>query len=304
MPVAPAISTRERHRMQIERAVRLAERQFGRIARRQLLAIGLSKGRIDTWLRQGRLRRLLPGVYALGHAAGGVEAQLSTALLSAGAGSALSRQTALWWRGLLNHRPPLIHVDAPGAGRSRGSVSVHHPSLVDAELYRGLPTVRTPTAIALSAARLDYTTLRKLLAQAEFRDQLDLHELSSSLGRGIPGTRVLRQAIAAHIPQLARTANDFEDDFLFLIERFSLPLPEVNVQVGPYRPDALWRDHRVIVELDGKDAHTKPGQVARDHDRDLALRAMGYTVIRYTWAQVNFQPSEVASDLRRLLGFA
>lgn len=302
MRVSSAIGTPERHRLQTERAVRLAELQFGRIARRQLLAIGLSKGRIATWLRQGRLRRLLPGVYALGHAAGGEEARLSAALLYAGAGSALSRDTALWWRGLLEaHRPP-IHIDAPGSHRSRRLITVHHPARIEAEPVRGLPVVLTPTAITASASELGFRTLRKVLSRAEFRGELDLGKLSSSLGKGVEGSVALRRAIVAHMPQLAHTENEFEDDFLFLIERFALPLPEVNVRVGRFRPDALWRDRRLIVELDGRDAHTKPAQVARDHDRDLKLRAMGYTVVRYTWAQVNFQAASVAADLRRLLG--
>lgn len=60
----------------------------------------------------------------------------------------------------------------------------------------------------------------------------------------------------------------------------------------------LWRDLRLIVELDGKDAHTKPAQVARDRERDLVFRSSGYTVIRYTWAQVHFEPRAVAGDLR------
>lgn len=42
-------------------------------------------------------------------------------------------------------------------------------------------------------------------------------------------------------------------------------------------------------------------QLNRDHRRDLALRAAGYIVVRYTEAQVREQPEDVAVDLRRLL---
>ena len=112
----------------------------------------------------------------------------------------------------------------------------------------------------------------------------------------------MRAALDAHMPQLARTQNDFEADFLFLLERFRLPLPEVNVRVGPFKPDMLWHDRRLIVELDGREAHTSPAQVARYHDRDMKLRAMGYVVVRYTWAQIRFEPEAVADDLRGRLG--
>lgn len=152
-----------------------------------------------------------------------------------------------------------------------------------------------------SADSLSRNALRKALARAEFRGLLELEDVSQAAGRGRAGSSCLRAALARHMPQLARTENDFEAEFLFLVERFGLPLPEVNVPVGRFRPDMLWREHRLIVELDGKDAHTKPAQVARDHDRDLKLRAMGYTAVRYTWAQVHFEQASVAADLRRLL---
>ena len=30
----------------------------------------------------------------------------------------------------------------------------------------------------------------------------------------------------------------------------------------------------------------------------MKLRAMGYVVVRYTWAQIRFEPEAVAEDLR------
>ena len=43
--------------------------------------------------------------------------------------------------------------------------------------------------------------------------------------------------------------------------------------------------------------------MSRDRQRELALRQMGFQVIRYTWDQVTRRPDEVIADLRRLLGF-
>jgi len=70
--------------------------------------------------------------------------------------------------------------------------------------------------------------------------------------------------------------------------------------VGGMTVDCLWPEEWVIVELDGGPAHGGPAAMKRDRERDLALRGMGYTVVRYTWEQVTERPAEVAADLRAL----
>lgn len=75
----------------------------------------------------------------------------------------------------------------------------------------------------------------------------------------------------------------------------------MNVLVGIYKVDALWRKERVIVEADGGDGHATRAQMERDRERDLVLRASGYRVRRYTWRQVRTKRATVAADLRRAL---
>ena len=60
----------------------------------------------------------------------------------------------------------------------------------------------------------------------------------------------------------------------------------------------LWASHRLIVELDGKDAHHTPAQLQADAARQAHLVALGYTVIRFTWAEVRFEPERVAARVR------
>ena len=78
-------------------------------------------------------------------------------------------------------------------------------------------------------------------------------------------------------------------------------IPKVNAKIGRVRVDALWRDQAVVVELDGASAHGGWTAIKRDRDREMALRAKGLRVVRYTWDQVTDRPDEVAADLRRLL---
>ena len=65
--------------------------------------------------------------------------------------------------------------------------------------------------------------------------------------------------------------------------------------------DAFWPEHRVIVELDSVIAHSSPARRLIDRERDLHLRRLGYTVLRYTWHQVHSTPEAVAADLRATL---
>ena len=67
---------------------------------------------------------------------------------------------------------------------------------------------------------------------------------------------------------------------MLLCERYGLPIPEPNVWIGPYRVDAIWRDERVIVELDSKAAHSSPHAALLTDRRDLFLRRLGYLVRR------------------------
>ena len=100
---------------------------------------------------------------------------------------------------------------------------------------------------------------------------------------------------------LAHTRNELEERFLGLCETSALPLPEMNVEIGPFTVDALFHEQRLIVELDGGAAHGRPAAVVRDRNRELYLRERGYRVIRYSWLQVFENAERVAADLRRAL---
>jgi very-short-patch-repair endonuclease len=104
------------------------------------------------------------------------------------------------------------------------------------------------------------------------------------------------------MPELAETLSHLEECFLELCESEGLRLPEVNARVGRMRVDALWRDARLAVELDGSAAHGGWAAINRDRQRELALRAEGFRVVRYTWNQVARTPDDVVTDLKRLLG--
>jgi very-short-patch-repair endonuclease len=128
-----------------------------------------------------------------------------------------------------------------------------------------------------------------------------MREAEAALKRGRPGSKALRAALRSHMPQLARTLSVLEQRFLELCESAGLPLPEINARVGRMRVDAIWRNQMLAVELDGVAAHGGPAAMKRDRRRELAVRAEGFRVVRYSWDQVTRLSGDVAADLRRLL---
>jgi hypothetical protein len=298
IPSAPGIRGRER----AERLVRLAESQSGVISRAQLLTLGFSDSAISRWAAANRIHRLYPTVYALGHRVIGDEGRLRAALMYVGAPAVLSHSTAASWWGLLEGRPGPIHVTTDNGVGPKNGLVVHRPRRIEATSHRGLPVTPVPRTLLDIAPMVSFARLRRALAEVEYQRLADLDEVAAVLGRGRPGSKALKRALAMHRPELARTLSVLEERFLALCERYGIPLPEVNVTVSGLMVDALWRDQRVVVELDGRAAHSTSAAIERDRSRDLTLRAAGLAVHRYTWEQVTRQAELVASDLRTALG--
>src|SRR5512144_905660 len=102
MPTESAFTPSQRGQMQIRgpwgRVVEVAERQHGVVARWQLVEAGVGSNAVDNCLRSGRLHRLHPGVYAVGHRVVSREGRWMAAVLACGDGAVLSHRSAaaLW----------------------------------------------------------------------------------------------------------------------------------------------------------------------------------------------------------------
>jgi very-short-patch-repair endonuclease len=148
---------------------------------------------------------------------------------------------------------------------------------------------------------MPFEDVRYVLAEADYQRLIDLDELRAVAGRGKSGSKALCQALAVHWPDLARTDSPLEREFLFLVETGELPRPQVNVKVCGFKVDCFWPQHKLAVELDGGQGHGTDRQVARDHGRDLTLRAAGIVVRRYARRQVRWEGDRVLADLRHTI---
>ena len=84
-----------------------------------------------------------------------------------------------------------------------------------------------------------------------------------------------------------------------------LPRPDFNPDLFVagrwYQVDCLWRAERVIVELDGRAAHSTAISFETDRARDRAMQAAGWQVVRVTWRQLHEDAEALARDLHRIL---
>lgn len=93
------------------------------------------------------------------------------------------------------------------------------------------------------------------------------------------------------------TRSDLERDFLRICRAGGLPRPEVNVKVGRWTVDFLWRAERLAVEVDSYRYHQGRIAFQDDHARDLDLRQAGLRVRRFDEAQIGAQAELVLADL-------
>jgi very-short-patch-repair endonuclease len=279
----------------------VANRQWGRVTWAQIRELGIDRARVSYWLKQGYLHRRLPGVYAVGHNSGSVEADLAAALLYAGPGAMLSHATAAWWLGLLDEPPRVIHVTTPRQCRSQPGVRVHERRKLKRTWHERLPVTTLPQTLLDLASQASLRIVRRALAKADYAQILDVAAIQAHLGPGRPGTPKLRQALRDHEPRLARTKSQNEILLLEICESAGLPMPETNVYIAGWEVDALWREQRIAVEIDGPGNHRSPAQVRRDRRKEHALRQHGLTPIRYSDEQLSESRSDVIAELTQLL---
>lgn len=114
---------------------------------------------------------------------------------------------------------------------------------------------------------------------------------------GVPLLRALLQRSAG--PALTRS--EAEDRFLRLVRKARLAEPDTNVRIAKAEVDFLWRDARLVVEVDGFAYHSSPDAFERDRRRDAILTAAGYRVLRTTWRQIVDEPEAVIARVAQAL---
>ena len=267
----------------------LAERQFGCVAWRQLRRREVAKAVISRALAAERLHLIYDGVYSVvPPALMTVEAWHAAAILAGGQDACLCAESAGWWAGVIEDRPPQIHVRVTSDLLEPEGVVFHRISLREGErgTLRGMP-ITAPARIPLDvAARMSLWELKGVLAELEFHHDIHPDQVAATLRRGYPGAKKLRQAIAEHTPELALTRSKLEAMVVRFAADRGFVLPSFNARTGSATVDAIYHDLGIVFEFDGVKGHSGERRILRDHRRDLHRRADGLLPVRYHYTQL------------------
>lgn len=290
----------------------LAEQQHGVVARRQVVSLGFGSDAIAYRIAVGRFHVVFSGVYAVGHAAIGPNGRWMAAVLASGEGAVLSHRSAACLWGLRIEAPTPDDVTISRLTGSIHGLRRHRSVLLPDELavLDGIPVTcvaRTLVDIAAGAAPWEF---ERAVREAEFLrlPQAPSLEEVYERRRGRRGAKLVR----ATLESLSRlpggtSRSGLEDRFLRFVRRVGLPAPESNVLLRfegtTYEADCVWREQRVVAELDGHQAHGTRSAFEEDRERDRRLQAQGWRVVRITWRHLS-QPESLARDLRGLLALA
>jgi very-short-patch-repair endonuclease len=265
--------------------------------------LGIHAQAIKYRIKRGRLHPTAwRSVYAVGRPELSRRGVLMAAVLVGGRGALLSHASAaeLWAIRTLRSSPIEVSIPASRTCRHAGLVAHRRKLTSDAvTIEDGIP-VTTPvqTLIDLAACltppelegAISAADKLELVSPEQLRHELDEHQ-------GQPGVATLRALLDRRT--FALTDSQLERMFLPIARRAGLPPPLTQQWVNGFRVDFYWPDLGLVVETDGLRYHRTPQQQTVDRQRDQAHTAAGLTALRFTHAQVKYEPGHVEKVLAR-----
>lgn len=283
-----------------------ASRQSMLFTARQAAEAGLSEGQIRHRRRSGRWVRyagsalMLAGTVPDARYAGLVAARLTWP----DGALCLSSAAAV-------HRLPVpgdgaVHVLVPGGRPPRPGIVPHRHRVPEREtlLLRGYPVTTVARTVLDCLGVLPSREAESLIIWVLTRDVVPHAVLTRMLlvQPRARGNAQRRRLLAA----TADGAMGPAEQLLHRILRHAgISGWRANAQVldargAPARADVLFAAERLILEVDGA-GHHGPASFQADRTRQNRLVAAGYTLLRFTWADLTERPDDVVRQVRATL---
>jgi hypothetical protein len=283
-----------------ETAASIAAAQHGRVTSRQLVEHGIDRYTIHRWIRDGRLRPVHNGVYAVGHLAPSTLAEYAAAVLAGGDGARLSHFADAHVLRLLPGNPPRPEVTVPTtAHRRRPGIVIHrvrelHP--LDTDQHAGIPILTPARTLLDLAPRLTADRLARACHEAWHRHRTTPADIEACIARNPhkQGIAKLRHALGSDV-----VLSPLEARFRRLMREHGLPSPRTNIDVGADKVDCHWPQHGLTVEL-----HSYRFHATRQAFEDDIARRRRSSHVPFSWGDVFDRGPRTAAEIAQLLGRA
>ena len=305
------------------RLLNVMVRHGGAFTAQQAYAAGATVREVQDARERKELVNLRRGVYALRSTyeqltpEAQYRVQTHGALLVLKAPATISHETAALWCDLELLRPDLqlLHVTRPDLPASRREAGIHHhPGALPPAHVTTVRGVRVAGAArtAVDLARNHDFATGLAAADSALRAGATGPQLVEAMGfcRAWPGARRASRAISEAD---GRAANPGESLSRAVLVAAGLQPSDLQVEIRDGRglvgyADFGWLPLKVLGEFDGRgkygtDAATAADVVWAEKIREDRLRALGYVVVRWTWADL-LDPDRLVARVRRALAAA
>jgi very-short-patch-repair endonuclease len=168
----------------------------------------------------------------------------------------------------------------------------------DAATLQGIPLTSPVCTLVDIATCVGGSQLEEAVNEADKLDLADPEALRAAIdGLRRPGVARLRKLLERSTFVL--TDSELERRYLRVSARAGLPTPRTQAVVNGHRVDFFYPELRLVVETDGLRYHRTPTQQARDLKRDHAHTAADLRRLRFSHAQVRYEPEYVERTLAR-----
>jgi len=236
------------------------------------------KSSLSRWVAQGRLIRLMRGVYA--HPDAGLDARLR-AVARAMPGAVIADHTAL---ALAAEKQPTGPIEvctptrrAPQKGFRFTRRVIPREHVEDGKMSATLAAV---DVCDKDPSWLDDLARRREATPDDY-EQL-LAEFSHRTGNPARRRNIARTSTSPWSMAERRCHTIFDKGHI----RGWVANQQLRIGAATYIPDIAFRAEKLIIEIDGRAFHTDAATFESDRDRNNALVSAGWTILHITWAML------------------
>jgi hypothetical protein len=272
----------------------------------QATGLGFDESTIRKRTARGVYIRMHRGVYAVGGSTASWQRDVVGLVMSVQGLAAASHKTAAYMWEMSSIEPrhaEIVTVRHERIVRRRPQI---HESVDleqrDVVMVDGIPTttpLRTVVDLGASASTKYVEHCLDSGLRLHLFNLTDVERFIARVARsGRNGIGTIRPLVEERATWNTLTESPLEDLFRRLVSRSNLPMPVEQFQVfnglrEVCRADFAYPDHMIVIELDSERYHMDPDTFQRDRLKQNELQALGWRVYRFTWRQLQDDPSLV-----------